>query len=339
MVELSRVLVELMVIEFGPENVLERISDPFWFQALGCVLGFDWHSSGLTTTVCGALKEAVRGRERDLGIYICGGKGATALKTPEEIVRLADRYPLATNPEGLARVSRLTAKVDQAAVQDGYDLYHHTFIFTARGNWTVVQQGMNAGLQRARRYHWLSSACRDFVVEPHVAVCCDLKGLTLNLVAEESDAVRKNLPLISKEHPDRLTRELERMQDLVLDLPERHRLLLSDLSPARLRTVFEKSYLNPPEDFAGLLETPGVGARGVRALSLIAELVYGNAPSYRDPARFAFAHGGKDGTPFPVDRTAYESSIQLLKRTVDQSRLGVNEKRAALARLARFVNI
>jgi hypothetical protein len=338
MVELSRALVELLVIDYGPEIVLQRMSNPFWFQALGCVLGFDWHSSGLTTTVCGALKEALRGRERELGIYICGGKGATALKTPEEIFRFADRHPLASNPENLARVSRLTAKVDQAAVQDGYDLYHHTFVFTARGSWTVVQQGMNTALRRARRYHWLSGACRDFVVEPHVAVCSDRKGLTLNLVAQESDAARKTLPLIAGEHPDLLSRELKRMQDTVLDLPERHRLLLSDLSPVRLRSVFEKSYLNPPQDFVALLETPGVGARGVRALSLIAEFLYGTAPSYRDPARFAFAHGGKDGTPFPVDRSTYESSIRFLQRTVEQSRLGLNEKRAALARLARFIH-
>jgi len=336
MVELSRALVELMVIEAGPDEVVVRLSDPFWFQALGCVLGFDWHSSGLTTTVCGALKEAIRGRERDLGLFACGGKGATALKTPEEIFRLGDRYPLAANPEELVRASRLTAKVDQAAVQDGYDLYHHTFIFSVRGASAVDQQGMNPAARRARRYHWCSRACRDFVVEPHTAVCCDVKGLTLNLVAAESEAARKSLPALSQEHPDRLVADLKRIQDRVLDLPDRHQLLLSDLNPARLRSVFEKTYLHPPPDFAGLLETPGIGARGIRALSLIAELVYGTPPSYRDPARFAFAHGGKDGTPYPVDRTTYEHSIRVLKRVVERSRMGLSDKRAALGRLARY---
>jgi hypothetical protein len=339
MVELGRVLVELLVIEAGPEEVLLRLSDPFWFQALGCVLGFDWHSSGLTTTVCGALKEAVRGRERDLGLFVCGGKGATALKTPEEILRLGDRHALAVNPEALVRASRLTAKVDQAALQDGYDLYHHTFIFSVHGAWTVIQQGMNPDAQRARRYHWSSRACRDFVVEPHTAVCCDAKGLTLNLVARESEAARKSLPALAQEKPDRLVADLKRIQERVLDLPDRHRLLLTDLNPARLRTVFEKSYLRPPPDFLGLLETPGVGARGIRALSLIAELIYGTPASYRDPARFAFAHGGKDGIPFPVDRTTFEHSIRVLRRVVERSRLGLSDKRAALGRLARFAEL
>jgi hypothetical protein len=173
-------------------------------------------------------------------------------------------------------------------------------------------------------------------VEPHTAVCCDAKGLTLNLVARESEAARKSLPALAQEKPDRLVADLKRIQERVLDLPDRHRLLLTDLNPARLRTVFEKSYLNPPPDFLGLLETPGVGARGIRALSLIAELIYGTPPSYRDPARFAFAHGGKDGTPFPVDRTIYENSIRVLRRVVERSRLGLSDKRAALARLARY---
>lgn len=336
MVELARVLLQLLVVETGPEDVLRRLSDPFYFQALGCVLGFDWHSSGLTTTVCGALKEAVRDRERDLGLFICGGKGTTAIKTPEEIIRLGERHPISAHPEELVYASRLTAKVDQAAVQDGYDLYHHTFLFSMSGTWAVIQQGMNPNAQRARRYHWFSEACADFVVEPHTAVCCDVKGPTLNLVAWESGPARKTLPALAQESPDKLIADLKRIQDRVLDLPERHRLLLSDLNPSRLRTVFEKSYLNPPPDFVALLGTPGVGARGIRALSLIAELIYGTPPSYRDPARFAFAHGGKDGTPYPVDRTTYDNSIQVLRRVLERSRLGFNDKRAALKRLARF---
>jgi len=336
MVELARVLLELLVIETGPQDVLRRLSDPFYFQALGCVLGFDWHSSGLTTTVCGALKEAVRGRERDLELFVCGGKGVAARKTPAEIIRFGDRHPVGADPAVLVRASRLTAKVDQAAVQDGYDLYHHTFIFSTSGAWAVIQQGMNPDLHRARRYHWLSAACADFVVEPHTAVCCDVKGPALNLVARESDSARQVLPALAQEDPDKSVRALRHLQDRLLDLPERHRLLLSDLDPARLRTVFEKSYLNPPHDFVGLLETPGVGARGIRALSLIAELIYGTPPSYRDPARFAFAHGGKDGVPYPVDRATYENSIQVLRRVVERSRLGFSDKREALRRLARF---
>lgn len=339
MVELSRIILELLVIEAGPEEILRRLSDPFWFQAFGCVLGFDWHSSGLTTTVCGALKEAVRGREQEFGLFVCGGKGATALKTPEEILRLGDRHPLKVNPEELVRASRLTAKVDQAALQDGYDLYHHTFIFSTRGTWAVIQQGMNTALQRARRYHWLSEACVNFVVEPHTAICCDARGLTLNLVAQESEAARQSLPVLAQEQPERLAADLQRLHERILDLPDRHCLLLEDLDPRRLKTVFEKSYYHAPQDFVALLETPGVGARGIRALSLIAELVYGTPLSYRDPARFAFAHGGKDGTPYPVDRATYEHSIQVLKRAVEQSRLGFTEKREALARLARFARL
>lgn len=336
MVALSQAIVELLVVEAGPDEVLRRLSDPFWFQAFGCILGFDWHSSGLTTTVCGALKEAVRGCERDLGLFVCGGKGATAFKTPEEILRLGARHPLKVNPEELVRASRLAAKVDQAAVQDGYDLYHHTFIFSSQGTWVVIQQGMNVAARRARRYHWLSEACRDFVVEPHTAICCDARGLTLNLVAQESEAARGSLPALTQERPEKLVADLQRLHDRILDLPDRHQLLLEDLDPGRLKTVFKKSYDRAPQDFIALLETPGMGPQGIRALSLIAELVYGTPLSYRDPARFAFAHGGKDGTPYPVDRATYEHSIRVLKRAVEQSRLGYSEKRQALARLARY---
>ncbi|ACX52180.1 protein of unknown function DUF763 [Ammonifex degensii KC4] len=335
MVELARAIVELLVLEEGAEGVLRRLSDPFWFQSLGCVLGFDWHSSGVTTTVCGALKEALRHREGELGLFVCGGKGTAGFKTPEEICRHAERYSLKVDPEKLVRASRLAAKIDQSALQDGYELYHHTFFFTSSGEWAVVQQGMNTERREARRYHWLSFACPDFAEEPHAAICSERREeFVLNLVARESRTARDLLPEIAREQPEKLVKWLSGLKEKVLDLPRRHQLWLSDLNPRRLKTVFLHTYERLPADFLSLLETPGIGAQGLRALSLIAELVYGTPLSYCDPARFAFAHGGKDGHPYPVDRVTMVHSIQVLSRAVERAKLGINDKREALRRLA-----
>lgn len=334
MTNLARALLDVMVSEAGPETVLTRVADPFWFQALGCVLGFDWHSSGLTTTVCGALKEAVRASAGAWELFVCGGKGAVSRRTPEEIMAVGERFPLDVNPETLVATSKLVAKVDTAAVQDGYQLYHHVFIFTARGDWAVIQQGMNEENGYARRYHWLSMAVDDPVCEPHLGICCDARGETLNLVAAESEANRSALTALAREEPRAVVRELRLLREKVLRLPPRHQLFLRDLNPDGLERVLLKGYLCQPADFRELLGTPGVGARTIRALSLLAEIVYGAPPSFRDPARYAFAHGGKDGYPFPVDRRVYDHSIAFLENALRQARVGRTEKMAAFRRLA-----
>ena len=332
MVRLARQIVVLSVTELGSRELLRKLADPFWFQALGCVLGFDWHSSGLTTTACGAIKEGVRGLERHLGFFVGGGKGAASRKTPEEIE--AQGAHLRVDPSGLVAASRLAAKVDSAALQDGYQLYHHTFFFTADGHWAVVQQGMNEATRYARRYHWLSETVADPVNEPHQAVCCDRTGATLNLVARESAEARRLSVLLSRENPERLVRDIQRMQSLTL--PARHGLRVDDIHPRRLFTVFLRTYERQPENFEALLRTEGVGAKTLRALSLVAELIYGVPASTRDPARFSFAHGGKDGHPYPVDRATYDTTIAVLEKAVHASRLGRQEELAALRRLERF---
>lgn len=338
MTDLARALLEVMVMEAGPQTVVKRLADPFWFQALGCALGFDWHSSGVTTTVCGALKEAVRECAGEWGIFICGGKGATSRRTPQEILAWAARFPVATDPESLVETSKLVAKVDSAAVQDGYELYHHVFIFTSKGTWAVIQQGMNEENGYARRYHWLSATVTDPVCEPHLGICCDARGEALNLVAVESRETRSAVASLARENPRALIRDLRLLQERFLRLPPRHRLLLRDLNPASLERVLLKSYEKQPGDFKELLSTPGVGAKAIRALSLLAEIVYGAAPSYRDPARYAFAHGGKDGHPFPVDRKVYDESIAFLESALQQAKLGRTEKMAAFRRLGTLQN-
>lgn len=333
MVRLSRAMVEYIVEEWGPGEVLARLSDPYWFQAFGCVLGFDWHSSGLTTTVCGALKEGLKGREADLGICVAGGKGAVSRRTPQEIAAFAEKYTLATPGERLIYASRMSAKVDSTAVQDGYQIYHHCFFFTLGGQWAVVQQGMNTDTKWARRYHWLAEVDHSFICEPHAAVCAERhEPLLLNMVAAEADASRKTTALLAGERPDKLCQEIRRMQEL--SLPRHHMLLLSDLHPDSLERIFTKAYEHAPEDFQQVLEIQGVGPKAVRALALIAEVLHGVPASHRDPARYAFAHGGKDGTPFPVDRATYDRSIHVLQQSIARAHMGDTDRMDALRRLA-----
>jgi hypothetical protein len=334
MVALSREILRVMVEEYGPGQVLQRVSDPFWFQALGCVLGFDWHSSGLTTTTTGALKQAARDRQADLGLFIAGGKGAASRKTPAEIESYGERFAIALPPESLVYASRLSAKVDNTAVQDGYQLYHHTFFFTRSGDWAVVQQGMNDATGWARRYHWLSTGVQDFVNEPHAAVCSDHRGqLVLNMVASESDQSRRASALLAAQPPDKLARELVRAREL--GLPARHQIITADIRPESFERTLAKVRDDPPADFEALLGRQGVGPKTIRALALIADLLYGAKPSFRDPATFSFAHGGKDGIPYPVDRPTYDRSIEVLRDAVDRAKLNDRDKLAALQRLAR----
>lgn len=332
MVSLSREIIYAIVSEFGQKAFLQKLADPYWFQALGCVLGFDWHSSGLTTTVTGALKEGLRGMENDLRVFIAGGKGKTSRKTPEQISIYSERFLI--NPEPLIYASRMSAKVDNTAVQDGYQLYHHVFIFTGNGEWSVIQQGMNENKKTARRYHWLGNPKTDFVVEPHTAVCCDKRVKTLNLVAVESEDTRKTCADLSKQKPEKTVREIKKIQ--TLNLAERHLVTVSDIDPKKLHRILTKTYENQPEDFEKLLGIRGVGPKTIRALSLISEIIYGTPPSYRDPARFSFAHGGKDGTPFPVDRKTYDKTIDIMKRAIHSASIGHEEKMHAIRRLMKY---
>lgn len=329
MARLAREITIIITREFGPEEVLRRISDPYWFQAFGCVLGFDWHSSGVTTTVCGALKEGIKGLEKDLGLFVAGGKGRASRKTPLEIEE-AGQF-LSIDPSNLVYTSRLTAKVDSAALQDGYQLYHHTFFFTKAGRWAVVQQGMNEVNRYARRYHWLGESVKDLVCEPHSAICCDSKGVVLNMVAKEGDKAREVSTLISWERPETILKEIKRLK--TLNMPGRHHTSLEDIHPDRLYKIFLSTYERRPKDFERLLAMEGVGPKTIRALSLISELVYGIRPSIKDPVVYSFAHGGKDGYPYPVDRKTYDSSIEFLSRVVDQARIGDREKIEVLRRL------
>ena len=332
MVPLSREIVLFIAREFGREEVLRRLSDPYWFQAFGCVLGFDWHSSGLTTTVCGALKEGLRGVDRELGLHVAGGKGATSRKTPSEIEATCARIGRDAAP--LVYASRISAKVDNAAVQDGYQLYHHAFVFTDDGEWCVVQQGMNDETSMARRYHWLSEQVADYVAEPHAAICCDSTSTTLDLVAAQSAPVRSASAMLAAQSPHTTLEALGHLP--TLDMPRRHHVSAIDIDPRRLQKVLLRTYEAAPADFEALLSMEGVGAKTLRALALTSELVYGTRASRRDPARFSFAHGGKDGTPFPVDRETYDRTIDVMRSALNAARIGRNEKIHAFRRLAKL---
>jgi hypothetical protein len=335
MVGLAREILGYVVADYGPKEVLERLSDPFWFQAFGCVLGFDWHSSGVTTTTCGAIKEAVRGLEHDFGLFVCGGKGAASRKTPGEIERACER--LGHDPAPLVRASRLSAKVDNTAVQDGHQLYHHVFLFTADNSWCVIQQGMSDAARTARRYHWLGDRVTSLVEEPHAAVCAERRVPTLNLVAGESASARAATTTLAARPPAEILAEFDHLP--LLRMPARHSLLATaDVDPRRLHRILLRTYEHPPADFEGLLGTPGLGPKSLRALTLIAELIHGARASTRDPARFSFAHGGKDGTPFPVDRATYDRTIELLRGALGRARLGHSERSRALKRLAAFAD-
>jgi uncharacterized protein len=332
MAMLSREIVIYMVSEFGAHEVLRRLSDPFWFQAFGCVLGFDWHSSGVTTTVCGAVKEGIRGGlDHELGFFAAGGKGAVSRKTPAQVTEACER--IGRDPAPLVYASKTAAKVDSAAVQDGYQLYHHAFFFTGKGEWCVVQQGMSDATRTARRYHWLSEHVSSFVEEPHEAVCCDAQGETLNLVADESAGVRRGSVELAIQPPEVTLRELAKVPELAM--PARHTLFPElDVPNRHLQKILTKTYERAPENFEALLGIEGVGPKTLRALSLTSELLHGTSASMRDPARFAFAHGGKDGTPFPVDRATYDKTVAILGLAINKAAIGRTEKVQAFKRLA-----
>jgi hypothetical protein len=345
--KLAREITAILIDEHGADAFLTRISDPYWFQAFGCVLGYDWHSSGVTTVVTGILKQALSPQKH--GIVVCGGKGRTSRQTPTEITRAAEEFGFSENHvQTLSYASRIAAKVDNTAIQAGYQLYHHAFLITENAKWAVIQQGMSPQDRTARRYHWLSDNVANFVVEPHNAIVGDAKReRALNMTARTSEGCRKASVDITREPPNKVMRLFEAARPLnqrslqewlpkiginqqqpitVLQMPR-------NINWKTLKRVYEFQ----PKNYEELLSVRGVGPATVRGLALVAELVYGEKPSWEDPVKYSFAFGGKDGVPFPVNRRAMDESIQVLRQTVEAARIGDTEKTRSLQRLRRFV--
>ena len=370
MATLGRVIVEAITLHYGRDEVLRRLSHPFWFQSFGAVMGMDWHSSGITTSVLGALKRGLQPVQQELGLYVCGGRGRHSRKTPLELQQVGERTGL--DAESLARASRLIAKVDSAAVQDGFDLYLHGFIVTSEGKWCVVQQGMSDARREARRYHWLSENLESFLHSPHTAIDGRNRGTIVNLadaraersrraglelvhagphrtihtlrrLRESTSAALSLFPELDEADSDSIRGEPARLAQLQasthaapcphLRMPARHDVRASDVELKRLHAVLAAAADRGPQDFADLLLMPGVGARTVSALALVAEVVHGAPCRFSDPARFSMAHGGKDGHPFPVPLRVYDETIRVLKSAVDRARLGQADRLAAIQRL------
>ena len=345
MVKLGKAISTVIIQEYSREEFLRRLADPFFFQSLGCVLGFDYHSSGLTTTTCGALKEAIKPEE--LGIAVCGGKGKVSKRTPSEIQKLGDVFSIPSQKvEKLKYASRMAAKVDNACLQDGYQLYHHCFVISEDGDWTVVQQGMHGRL--ARRYHWLSEGVSSFVEEPHSGIIGDRREeVVLDMTARESEEARKASLDLVRDDPRRLgphVREAEQRslddylerspQVLTLMMPTQH--TISELTE-RTMAVLRRAYELQPQSYEELVAIRGVGPKTVRALALVSDLIYGKPPSWKDPVKFAFCVGGKDGVPYPIDKRHYDEVTGILEQAVEESKIGNEEKTKALKRLSDFL--
>jgi uncharacterized protein len=329
MARLGRAMVEALVLEYGRHEVLRRLANPFWFQSLGCVMGMDWHSSGITTSVIGALKRGLGPIERELGLHVCGGRGRHSRRTPDELLAVGERVGL--DGVALGRQSRLVAKVDSAAVQDGYDLYLHAFIVADDGAWTVVQQGMNGQLRQARRYHWLWERAGDFVDQPHAAIEGHPQGLLLNLTDGQAAPARAANVALATGSAELVTGTLERLP--TLELPAHHDVRVEDIDLRRLSGALRVAAERSPRDFPELLLTPGIGARTLLALSLVAEVLHGAPSRFSDPARFSLAHGGKDGHPFPVPLNVYDQTLRVLRDAVDRAKLGNDDRLSAIKRL------
>lgn len=365
MMTTGTLIIEALVMNYGRREALVRLSDPLWFQSFGAVMGMDWHSSGITTSVMYALKRGLNPRARDLGICVCGGRGKYSRKTPEELQILAGISNL--DGDALIKASKLSAKVDNTAVQDGFQLYQHNFIVTCDGDWAVVQQGMNVEMRAARRYHWCSDNVRlfaekdGFLDEPHTGVTGENKGHILNLTAADADKTRSAILTLSKEEPSRIMKECALIVEKgALDstrnasslwprsdsgeitdsqyarnvvMPSHHEVRKEDVNLKRLGAVLATSYEKQPEDFSSLLLTEGLGPRTLQSLTLVSEVIYGTPSRFTDPARFSFAHGGKDGHPFPVPLKIYDESIRVLQDSIEKSKLGYNEKSECIRKL------
>ncbi len=327
MAELGGAMAEVIISEYGVNAFLSRLSNPFWFQSFGAVLGMDWHSSGITTSVLGALKKALNPLSRPLGVYVCGGRGKASLQTPAELEAVARVTGL--EADRLVRTSRLTAKVDNTAVQDGFQLYLHVFILSKDGNWVVIQQGMNGDTGMARRYHWHSDRVWSFVEEPHSAVCGDNQGLILNLTHRQASSTRNGILSLVREQPRHI---LQEARSLVM--PGHHPVKEQDVDLKRLGAVLAVAYEKRFEGFEDLLLLEGLGPRTLRSLTLVSELIHGTPVRFRDPARFSFAHGGKDGHPFPVQTSVYDDTIIELRNALKLARIGYTDKAKAIKRLS-----
>lgn len=347
MVRLGRVVATAIISEFGSEEFIKRLSDPVWFQSLGTLMAFDWNASGLTITTTAALKEALRGLEKDCDVFITGGKGKTSRKTPDQIIDWSWKIGISQEQsDRMVYTSRTAAKVDSALVQDGFTLYHHTFVFNKKGEWAVVQQGMNTLVGRARRYHWLGSGVTNFTEEPHTGIASQGRlHAVLDLTSGKSEKNRQTTLEIVKDEKS-LYRSLKilmhpkkTMQLKILDLPEiefKHHPVEKEFLHPQLQKTIEKVVISQPNNFERLLMTPGVGEKTIRALSLVSEVIYGAKPSYTDPARYSFAYGGKDGTPYPVDRETYDKTLSVLEKAIRKSNLTLREKNDTLRTIGRL---
>ena len=326
MAKLGFAITEAIIEEYGKKEFLSRMSDPFWFQSFGAVMGMDWHSSGITTSVMGALKRAISPYSKELGIYIAGGKGKFSRDTPKELMLVSEQTGL--NGNDLVRVSKLSAKVDNTAVQDGFQLYIHNFIVSNEGDWTVVQQGMREGDAMARRYHWHSEHVKSFVEEPHSGICGENQGPILNLTAAEANTTRNKMLDITHEKPELMMQEIQH-----LVMPGHHDVRSEDVNLKRLGTVLWLAHDAQPKDFEELLMLEGVGPRTVQSLALVSEVIHGTPSRFKDPARFSFAHGGKDGHPFPVPTKTYDEVISTLQKAVQRAKIGQNDKAEAIRKI------
>jgi uncharacterized protein len=327
---LGTAISESVVVHYGRSALLSRLSDPFWFQALGAVMGMDWHSSGITTSVLGALKRGLNPRAHELGLHFCGGRGRHSRNTPAELRSLAERYGF--NADELVRTSRLTARVDNNAVADGFQIYLHGFILSADGEWAVVQQGMNPASRLARRYHWHSATVRDFTCEPHTAIVGEPAGVVMNLVDRRAQPAREAMLTVAHTDPSRTLAEARK-----LVMPAHHEVRSGDVDLKRLGAVLAVAHERDLHDFAELLLVENLGPRTLQSLALVAEVVHGAPTQFSDPARFSFAHGGKDGHPFPVPLAIYDESIAVLRKGLDAAKLGDRDKLDGMARLERYV--
>ena len=330
MTKLGTAISESVLYEYGPSELLTRLSDPFWFQALGSVMGMDWHSSGITTSVLGALKRGLNPRSHELGVYICGGRGKQSRKTPSELLEISSRIGLPGDE--LVRASRATAKVDNNAIADGFQLYLHSFILTNQGEWAVVQQGMNDITSMARRYHWHSATVRDFTDEPHTAIVGENQGTIMNLVDHRAEQARSAMLDTVHQEPEVILSEARHLK-----LPRHHDVREADVDLKRLGAVLATAYERDLRDFASLLLVENLGPRTLQSLALIAEVVHGAPSRFNDPARFSFALGGKDRHPFPVPLKTYDESISVLRRSLESAKLGDPEKMDGFRRLEKFV--
>ena len=329
---LGTAIVESILLHYGQSEFLTRLSDPFWFQALGSVMGMDWHSSGITTSVMGALKRGLNPRAAELGLYVCGGRGKQSRLTPAELREVAGRRGL--DGEALVRTSRLTAKIDNNCIADGFQLYLHSFVVAANGEWAVVQQGMNDRSGLARRYHWHSANVRDFVDAPHTGIAGEHQGEILNLVDTEAKPAQNAMLTIAHEDPVRTLNEIRH-----LVMPRDHDVRREDVDLKRLGSVLAVAYEKELHSFADLLLTENLGPRTLQTLAMVAEVVHGTPVRFSDPARFSFALGGKDGHPFPVPLKTYDESIAVLRGSLDKAKLDGGQKLEGFRRLDRFVNI